>query len=163
MTTHRAEATSSITQVCPMGTADLPRVMAIEMCSYSHPWTVGNFTDSLNSGYWCRTLLADAELLGYVVAMQGVGEAHLLNLTIAPGHRQRGHARQLLDALASWARSTQLPSVWLEVRASNEVAQTLYKNYGFSPVGRRANYYPGGPAAGLPLAREDAIVMSYMP
>ena len=42
-------------QLAAMREADLDEVLAIESAVYSHPWTRGNFVDSLRSGYACRT------------------------------------------------------------------------------------------------------------
>ena len=83
-----------------MQLADLPRVLAIEQAVYGFPWTHGNFVDSLAAGHLCE-LLADADdtLIGYCVAMPGVDEMHLLNLTVATAWQRRGHALHLLDAL----------------------------------------------------------------
>ena len=81
---------------------DLDAVMAIERAVYGTPWTRGNFIDSLHAGCiaWC---LSDAQstLLGYIVAMQGAGEVHLLNLTVAPAAQRQGHARHMLERLVS--------------------------------------------------------------
>ena len=51
-----------------------------------------------------QTLVGDSSLLGYFIAMKGVDEVHLLNLTVAPEHQRQGWARVLLDALALWSR-----------------------------------------------------------
>ena len=93
-------------------------------------------------------------MLGYYVAMQGVQEAHLLNITVAPQHQGQGWARVLLEALNAWARSCGAQSLWLEVRKSNTRARQIYETHGYRQVGVRKAYYPA--AAGL---REDAIVM----
>src|SRR3989449_9405530 len=73
---------------------DLAEVMAIESAVYSHPWSRGNFADSLRAGYECRTLRLGAELVGYFILMVAAGGAHLLNLSIAAAHprRRRGRA-----------------------------------------------------------------------
>ena len=68
---------------------DLDALLAIEQRAYSHPWTRGNFTDALASGYQIQLLKGGNELLGYFVAMPGVDEAHLLNLTVAPEFQGR--------------------------------------------------------------------------
>jgi ribosomal-protein-alanine N-acetyltransferase len=94
-------------------------------------------------------------ILGYFVAMQGVDEVHLLNVTVDPQHQGRGWGRVLLDALALWARSQRAQWLWLEVRTSNARAQHIYLRYGYRKVGERKNYYPAD------HGREDAIVMSY--
>ena len=139
----------------PMTESRLDEVVAIERRSYGHPWTRGNFADSLKSGYQAQLLCAGDVVLGYFVAMQGVDEVHLLNITVAPEYQGHGWGRVLLDALALWSRAEGAQWLWLEVRTSNTRAQQVYLRYGYRRVGERKNYYPadGG--------REDAIVMSY--
>src|SRR5690242_11458738 len=97
----------------------LDEILAIEGQTYEHPWTRGNFTDSLHSGYQAQVLTADGVVLGYFVAMKGVDEVHLLNLTVAPAHQGHGWGRVLLDGLALWARAQGAQWLWLEVRVSN--------------------------------------------
>ena len=116
----------------------------------------GNFTDSLASGYQIELLLGGEQVIGYFVAMPGVEEAHLLNITVAPEFQQQGWSVVLLDALALWARGRGAQWLWLEVRVSNLRARQVYEKYGFQRVGERKRYYPSASAE-----REDAIVMSY--
>jgi ribosomal-protein-alanine N-acetyltransferase len=139
----------------PMSVDRLDEVLRIERGSYDHPWTHGNFADSLRSGYEAQLLCAPDRILGYFVAMKGVDEVHLLNITVAPADRGQGWGRLMLDALALWARAQGAQWLWLEVRVSNVRAQAIYERNGFRRVGERKNYYPGAPGA-----REDAIVMS---
>lgn len=152
-----------------MTEADLDAVRAVEVSAYTHPWSRKHFHDSLQAGYPAVLLLGEAlpdekaravqvdgrVLLGYLVAMPGVDEVHLLNITVAPAHQRQGWARFMLDALALWSRGQQAQWLWLEVRQSNEAARRLYERYGFSQVGLRKGYYPDGH-----LRREDAVVMS---
>ena len=139
----------------PMSEARLDEVLAIERAAYQHPWTRGNFADSVRSGYQAQLLCADEALIGYFVAMKGVDEVHLLNLTVAPEHQGQGWGRVMLDALALWARGQGAQWLWLEVRMGNTRAQRIYERYGYRRVGERKNYYPS-----LRGLREDAIVMS---
>lgn len=139
----------------PMTDGRLDEVVAIERRAYGHPWTRGNFADSLRSGYQAQLLTAGDTVIGYFVAMLGVDEVHLLNITVDPDHQGRGWGRVLLDALAIWARSRGAQWLWLEVRTSNLRAQQVYARYGYRRVGERRNYYPAQ------QGREDAIVMSY--
>jgi ribosomal-protein-alanine N-acetyltransferase len=142
--------------LCPMQYGDVDRVLVVERAAYSFPWTRGNFIDSLAAGYLAELLLSDdAGLIGYYVAMAGVDEMHLLNLTVAPAQQRRGHSRSLLDALERRCREQGLSALWLEVRASNDRARQVYAQRGFAEVSLRRGYYPAGKAA-----REDAIVMS---
>ncbi len=149
--------THAATQVAfePLTPARLDALMPIEQAAYSHPWTRGNFIDALAAGYQAQLLVAGAEILGYFVAMPGVQEAHLLNITVAPAFQRQGWAHVMLDALALWARGQGAQWLWLEVRASNERARQVYEAHGYSQVGRRKNYYPATDGA-----REDALVMS---
>lgn len=140
----------------PMAVADLDRVMAVEVQAYGHPWSRGNFTDSLAAQHVAELLVDERdELLGYFVALPGVDELHLLNLTVAPAHQRQGHARTLLDALEDCARSRGLARIWLEVRAGNARALELYRVRGFEPQGLRKGYYPAAASR-----REDAVVMA---
>lgn len=144
------------TRLEPLGMQDLDTLMPIEHAAYPVPWSRGNFIDSLVAGYVADKLLgADGHWRGYYVAMPGVAEMHLLNLTVAPEHQGRGHARSMLDALVARCRARGDTQLWLEVRQSNLRAQALYLRYGFRQMGLRRGYYPvpRGP-------REDAIVMS---
>jgi len=140
----------------PMTESRLDEVVAIERRAYGHPWTRGNFADSLRSGYQAQLLCAGDTILGYFVAMRGVDEVHLLNITVDPMYHRQGWGRIMLDALALWARSQGAQWLWLEVRTSNLRAQQIYLRYGYRRVGERKNYYPADQGR-----REDAIVMSY--
>lgn len=137
----------------PMTQGDLDAVTAIEASVYGYPWSRGNFVDSLAAGYLAE-VLGNGTIVGYFIALPGVDELHLLNITIASTEQGRGHGSALLDAVVAHGRARHLAKLWLEVRASNERAQALYLRRGFAVVGRRRGYYP---AAG---GREDAILMS---
>lgn len=138
----------------PMTLADLGAVLTIEVQAYSHPWTHGNFVDSLAAGHLAEVLEGEeGRVTGYFIAMEGVDELHLLNLTIAPAGQGRGHGSALLETVLAHARSRGLAQVWLEVRASNSRARSLYARRGFAEVGLRRGYYPGL------RGREDAVLM----
>ena len=140
----------------PMRTADLERVLAVEQHAYSFPWTRGNFIDSLAAGYLAELLVDERDqLIGYFVAMVGVDELHLLNLTVAPAHQRRGHASTMLDVLEQRCHDHRASALLLEVRASNDRARHVYRRRGLVDVGLRRNYYPAAHGT-----REDAIVMS---
>jgi len=139
----------------PLTEALLDDVLRIENSAYAHPWTRGNFADSLKSGYQLLALMGAGTLIGYFVAMEGVEEVHLLNITVAPSFQGQGYGVLMLDALAVWARSRCAKWLWLEVRVSNARAMQIYARYGYARVGERKNYYPAARAQ-----REHAVVMS---
>ena len=74
------DAPRKLPRLTPMRNADLAEVLSIEDAVYSHPWTRGNFADSLRAGYQCWTWRDGGELLGYFVLLVAAGEGHLLNL-----------------------------------------------------------------------------------
>lgn len=134
--------------------AQVDAVLAVEQSAYAHPWNRTNFLDALQSGYQAQMLVAADVVLGYFVAMEGVEEVHLLNITVAPAYRGQGWSRVMLDALALWSRGRGAQWVWLEVRVGNARALHVYEAHGYQRVGYRKAYYPadGG-------QREDAVVM----
>ena len=95
-------------RLASMAERDLDGVMAIEEAIYSHPWTRGNFADSLRAGYECHTLCAGRELIGYFVLMVAAGEAHLLNLSIAARYQRGGYIKRLPED--PWGRAYQYAS-----------------------------------------------------
>lgn len=137
----------------PMRGGDLDRVMEIEPTLYSHPWTRGNFDDSLTAGYSCWVVECAHDLAGYGILMLGVREAHLLNLSVAGAWQRRGFGRMLLEHFVRVARASDAAQLFLEVRPSNEVARRLYLEFGFRDITLRRGYYPAG------RGREDAILM----
>jgi ribosomal-protein-alanine N-acetyltransferase len=144
-----------------MDAAQLEPVLAIELATYGHPWSSGNFADSLRSGYWCPTLEQSGKPIAYMVVMPGVQESHLLNITVSPKHRGQGLGLLLLQALTEYGQRRGDAFLWLEVRASNLRAQAIYAEYGFANVGHRPGYYPALDATTGAPTREDALVMTY--
>jgi ribosomal-protein-alanine N-acetyltransferase len=137
----------------PMRPSDVDEVLAIERDIYSHPWTLGNFRDSLQAGYSCWVLEYGPELVGYGVVMIGVQEAHLLNLSVRRGWQRRGLGRRLLEHFLEVAREAGARRMFLEVRPSNAAARALYAARGFREITVRRGYYPAT------VGREDAILM----
>ena len=139
----------------PLQPNRLDLVLDVEQQAYAHPWSRTNFDDALRSGYQAQLLLADETLLGYFVAMLGVDEVHLLNITVAPAYQRQGWARVMLDALRIWARGQGAQWLWLEARVGNTRALQVYESHGFRHIGRRKACYPSGGHT-----RGDAIVMN---
>jgi ribosomal-protein-alanine N-acetyltransferase len=141
----------------PMVMDDVDAVFALEASVYPHPWSRGNFVDSLASGYSGWVLRDDAgALVGYYLLMKVVDEGHLLNVAVAAPYQRQGLGRYLLDQVCGCARGLGLDSILLEVRPSNLRALKVYERYGYTEIGRRKAYYPAHDGQ-----REDAIVMRY--
>ncbi|MFG6448718.1 ribosomal protein S18-alanine N-acetyltransferase [Roseateles sp. BYS180W] len=139
----------------PLQGADLDELLPIEAAAYSHPWTRGNFIDSLSAGYLAFVWRDDAaQLQAYYLAMAVVDELHLLNFTVHPQRQGQGLGRAMLSHLVAQARARACSKVWLEVRQSNARARTLYARNGFVELGLRRGYYPAVDG------REDAVLMA---
>lgn len=137
----------------PMQTDDLDAIMQIEPTIYSHPWTHGNFSDSLNSGYSGWVLECDGKMIGYALLMMIMDEAHLLNLSVTKQMQKQGLGRFLLEHMLTVAKNHQATNMFLEVRPSNVSAIALYEKLGFSEMAVRRGYYPSD------NGREDAVLM----
>ena len=137
----------------PMQEADLDAVMCIEPHIYPHPWSRGNFADSLNVGHSAWVLLLNGELIGYTLMMLVLDEAHLLNISVAKAHQKQGWGRLLLEFMLDKAKHYKAANMFLEVRPSNVDAIALYENMGFNEMSVRRGYYPA------PNGREDAVLM----
>ncbi|MGE0080388.1 MAG: ribosomal protein S18-alanine N-acetyltransferase [Thiohalomonadaceae bacterium] len=138
----------------PMREEDVAAIIAVEERAYYSPWTETIFRDCLRVGYSCWVLEREAVILGYGVLSAAVGEAHLLNLCVAPEHQGQGHGRRLLTHFIDVARGHRAEAMFLEVRPSNRAAIALYESTGFNQVGSRRDYYPA------PKGREDALIFA---
>ena len=137
-----------------MREADLAEVHALEIRAYEFPWTLGIFHDCLRANYPAWVLHVDGRIGGYFLMSIAAGEAHVLNVCVAPELQGRGYGRALLHALLKIARARRVDRVFLEVRPSNAGAIALYDAEGFNEIGRRPRYYPARDG------REDALVMA---
>lgn len=133
--------------------ADLPRVMEIERECFSTPWKEVTFR-----GLMKRTdtdlFVAEATdgwLAGYAACWTVIDQSELGNVAVSPAVRGEGIGGALVDAVLEAITARGATECFLEVRVSNEAAQSLYRQRGFAVVGRRPRYYS--------LPTEDALVM----
>jgi ribosomal-protein-alanine N-acetyltransferase len=142
----------------PMQMDDLDDIMQIEPQIYPYPWSRGNFSDSLKSGYSAWVLLEQQTIIGYALLMMVLDEAHLLNLSIAKTHQKQGLGHMLLEHMIKIAQNHKGTNLFLEVRTSNLSAIALYENIGFNEMAIRRGYYPADTKL-FANGREDAILM----
>jgi len=83
---------------------------------------------------------SSGSVVGFSLFRTVAGESELLLIAVLPGEQRRGVGTLLLDDFLARARDGNIGRVHLEVRAGNP-AIGMYRNAGFSPVGRRRNYY----------------------
>lgn len=145
---------SGLPEMRPLRLEDVAAVAAVEARAYEFPWSEGIFRDCLRAGYNCWVLVREQAVIGYGVLSVAAGEAHVLNVCVAPEAQGEGHGRRLTRRLMDLARWHGAERIFLEVRPSNPRAMQLYHTLGFNEIGRRPNYYPAR------NGREDAIVMA---
>ena len=145
--------------ICPMSVEDIAAVSAIEALSFSLPWTEEMFAQELRKPEVSTVLVAWAEarggqagIVGYICVWVVADELHINNLAVHPRWRRRHIAQALLTEALEYGRRRGARSAVLEVRASNLPALSLYRRYGFEPVGIRRQYYSHPP--------EDAVIMA---
>lgn len=140
-----------------MTVADLDRVMEIGVNLPEAPhWPQSAYLDALNADSMPRRIALVAEpdsgsLQGFAVASLLPPQAELESIAVSSESQRQGVGRKLIGALAGELRQAGVRDLWLEVRASNQAAQSFYRSLGFAETGRRRAYYAD------PI--EDAVLM----
>jgi [ribosomal protein S18]-alanine N-acetyltransferase len=132
---------------------DLRKLLRIEIQVFPEPWSpeVFNSELALRKGRLYRAAWDGEEMAGYIGFLIVDDEAHMTTIATAPAYQRRGVATTMIvDAVRS-LRAGGIKHISLEVAANNKAAQTLYRRFGFAPVGVRKNYYP--------VTGQDAFVM----
>ena len=140
--------------------------MRIELDSFQLPWTREQFLAELERGDIAHCHVAvlsrrveggDVEgagstgpIGGFITAWMAGDELHITNLAVCPAFRRSGIAVSLLERSLDEAAARGARWCQLEVRDSNVPAISLYRRFGFGPLGIRRRYYHDG---------EDAVVM----
>ncbi len=132
-----------------VGVAHAAALAALHRATFAsrEAWSERDFMTHLASPGVVALLHRDG---GVVVFRIAADEAEILTLAVMPEARGRGVGSALVHAALNEARERDAIAAYLEVAADNPAARSLYARAGFSPVGRRGRYYPGG---------VDAIVM----
>ena len=135
--------------------SDLEEILSIERISFTSPWSRCAFENEMRASYAFPLVMTHSQqapaVLGYLCFWRVLDECHLLNLAVHPSHRRLGIASKLIHHLFEFCAHHNISTCYLEVRASNEIAITLYKKCGFKSCGFKKNYYPD--------TGEDALIM----
>jgi len=129
----------------------VPAVHAIELASFTDPWSARDFRECVDSDVLFLVASARGGVDGYVIAQDAADEGEILNLAVAPAQSRGGIGRALVEQVLVALAERGARQVFLEVRESNAAARALYEGVGFEEVGRRSRYYR------RPV--EDAIVL----
>ncbi|MDE0034719.1 MAG: ribosomal protein S18-alanine N-acetyltransferase [Deltaproteobacteria bacterium] len=125
-----------------MTVADIDEVMAIETAAFASPWSRQFFLEELQATHAKSVLCQrDGKPIGYVIYWELPGELDIHNVAVHPRFRRQGVARAMLADIIERATSRGFRRMTLEVRKSNDPAQTLYRSLGFEVCGLRKGYY----------------------
>ena len=129
-------------QVRRMTKEDCAAVAAIEAVSFSMPWSLRAFTDTVEKENF-RYFVAeeDGEILGYCGFLFVLDEAEIPNVCVKESARKRGVGKEMMSVLLEEARKLGLTVLYLEVRESNQAARRLYESLGCVENGIRKNFY----------------------
>lgn len=140
-------------RVRPMRSEDVAPVVAIELASFTTPWSASTFQALVDRADALLRVVedADASIVAYAVLWCVADQGELANIAVRDAARGRGVGAFLLDAMIDEARRRGVVSLYLEVRTSNLRARSMYASRGFEEIGRRRDYYE--------KPREDARVL----
>ncbi len=133
---------------------DVPAVHEIDVLSFSLPWPEHSFRFEMNDNPVSRgwVVEVDGRIAAMLVLWFIVDEAHIATIATHPDFRRQGIGEKILIHALQAVAAEGAHRAFLEVRAGNLAAQTMYKKYGFVIDGRRPKYYRDN--------NEDAILMS---
>ena len=137
-----------------MTKGDLENVLKNERQTYSHPWSEKVFLDCIAGTSECWVLETTEGIISHLIITSVLDEGHILNLCVGRDCQGKGYAHKVLAHAIRRLQALRAEAVFLEVRASNKKAISLYLRHGFTQIGYRKDYYPLG------SVREDAVVMS---
>ena len=131
--------------VRPMTGQDIEQVADLEQVCFSESWSENLIRMGLDSRLDTYFVYADhGAILGYAVVRILADEGEIQRIGVYPNYRRQGIARELMDAMVTFARAR-------GVRAIDLGARKLYDSYGFRQEAVRKGYYHN-PA-------EDAVIM----
>ena len=132
---------------------DIPSIIAIEHEAFTSPWSADAFVNELTHNHFARYMVMElrGQIIGYAGMWLIMDEAHVTNIAVIEVFRGRKLGARLLSELQKLATFFGAARMTLEVRVSNEIAQSLYRKFGFEPSGIRPGYYSDN--------NEDALIM----
>lgn len=145
----------------PMKVADIPQVHALDVISFSLPWTERSYHFEVEENDHSRPWVVEdvsvtpGRIVGMSVVWLILDEAHVATIAVHPDYRRRGIGQRLLANALLSAQREGATLAYLEVRKGNLGAQALYQRFGFIEDGIRPHYYVDN--------GEDAILMSLRP
>ena len=131
---------------------DIDQVLEVSSLSLKESWSKSSFLNEISNPI-AKYIVAEVDnrIVGFAGLWVIIDEGHITNIAVHPDFRGKGVGKKLVSSLINQSDNWSIKSITLEVRDSNIIAQTLYKNYLFVEEGRRKNYYFDN--------NEDAVIM----
>ncbi|MBN2260104.1 MAG: ribosomal protein S18-alanine N-acetyltransferase [Clostridiales bacterium] len=132
---------------------DIDSIHEIEVKSFTVPWSKNAFYQEIaeNNAAFYFVISFNKKLIGYMGIWKIFDEGHITNIALDNEYRGQGLSKKLLAHVIEKMTDKGVIHYTLEVRESNQVAQNLYKGFGFSVKGKRKKYYAD--------TNEDALLM----
>ena len=131
----------------------LSDVLKIESASNITPWSQETFLKTLQSRSISFVISSEKKVIAFCIANTVLDECHLQNIAVIEELRGKGIGTFMLNILFKRAKLSDLDTVLLEVRESNEIARKFYRDNGFKELSVRKNYYKAE------NGRENAVIM----
>jgi ribosomal-protein-alanine N-acetyltransferase len=140
-------------EIAPMLLEDIPAVLAIESLSFQSAWPPNAFINELRDNKLAHYFVGrlDGKIVGYGGIWVILEDSHVTTIAVHPDNRGQRLGEEILVHLLDEAIARDASWITLEVRETNDVAQRLYRKYGFTVVSTRRGYYSDN--------NESALVM----
>lgn len=150
-------------RIVPMRKRDLAQVMAVEQEVFPEPWSLNVFISELaqRRGRVYRVGKVAKTVVGYFGLMFVEDEAHVSTIAVSTPFQRHGIATLFMLDSVRLARENAVRRVTLEVAVSNERAISLYRRFGFGPVGVRKGYYQATGEDAYLMVAEDVDSPAY--
>ena len=138
--------------VTQMRRRHLRAVLRIEERTSSTPWSLGLLLAEARRPERIYLVAREgSKIVGYAGLLFSLSDGHVTTIAVDPDRQGAQIGTRLLLVLLREAIGRGATAITLEVRASNDAANALYRHFGFVPVGTRKGYYRN--------PQEDALVL----
>lgn len=136
-----------------MSFIDVDDVSVVDRASFTTPWPKETFLQEVTKNDYAHYYVAevDHKVIGYIGMWIVIDDAQITNVAVMPDFRGYKIGEKLFQFACEQAVRMGTERLSLEVRASNTIAQRMYRKFGLVPGGIRKRYYTDN--------QEDAIVM----
>ena len=115
-------------------------------------WSKETIADTfLQDNFIGFVAVEDNKIIGFISTVWCIDECEIELIAVKKEYRNKLVATNLLNVAIEKFKEMKIKKLFLEVRRSNEVAQSFYEKQGFTYVGVRKNYYKN---------QEDALIMT---